>query len=172
MPIEIERKFLVCSDDWRAAVIASCSYRQAFLARTGESSVRVRRSDNHATIAVKGPRYGIARYEFEYPIPVADADHMLGRMSVTPIIEKVRHRVEHSGMIWEVDVYRGEAFGLVLAEIELNSIGQPFALPRWVGADVTDDHRYRSEGIVRGLWRDADVRFAETPMPTLISQTA
>ncbi|HSH33390.1 MAG TPA: CYTH domain-containing protein [Actinomycetota bacterium] len=172
MAIEIERKFLVCSDDWRAAATGSSSYAQAFLARTGESSIRVRRSDTHATITVKGPRYGMARYEFEYPIPVADADHMLGRMSVTPIIEKVRHRVEHAGMIWEVDVYRGEAFGLVLAEVELNSIGQPFALPRWVGAEVTNDPRYRSDGIVRGLWRDADVAIAEAPVRSRVSRTA
>lgn len=161
MSIEIERKFLVCSDEWGAATIAFSSYRQAFLARTSEACVRVRRSENHATIAVKGPHCGTARYEFEYPIPPADADHMLSRMCVTPIIQKVRHWVEHAGMTWEVDVYGGEASGLVLAEVELTSIDQLFALPRWVGADVTHDPRYHSEGILRGLWRGADVPLAK-----------
>jgi adenylate cyclase len=163
MPIEIERKFLVCSDEWRTAMVAFSSYRQAYLARTSDSCVRVRRSENQATITVKGPHRGIARHEFEYPIPAADADDMLDRLCVTPVIEKVRHWVEHAGMIWEVDVYQGEASGLVLAEVELARVDQPFALPRWVSAEVTLDPRYHSAGIVQGLWRGCPVRENDPP---------
>lgn len=155
MSIEIERRFLVCSDGWRAAVASSRWYRQSYLSHTAESSIRVRRSDDYGTITVKGPRAGFARDEFEYQIPVPDAEYMLRHMCVTPIIEKVRHWVESAGATWEVDVYCGEASGLLLAEIELDRIDQPFALPAWVGAEVTLDPSYRSQGIARGLWRDA-----------------
>jgi adenylate cyclase len=171
MPIEIERKFLVCSDAWRAGAVAVGSYRQAFLSRTARASVRVRRSETHATITVKGPHRGIARAEFEYPVPLADADDML-HMCVSPIIEKVRHRVEHASLIWEVDVYGGEASGLVLAEVELDAIDQPIAIPPWVSADVTHDLRYRSSGIVKGLWRGGDGAFAEMAMPPMSSRLA
>lgn len=172
MPIEIERKFLVGGDEWRDGIIAFSAYRQAFLSRTSESSVRVRRSESQATITVKGPHRGIARCEFEYSIPAADADDMLDRLCVTPIIEKVRHWVEHAGMTWEVDVYQGEASGLVLAEVELTSIDQPFVIPRWVAAEVTLDPRYHSAGIVQGLWRDGHVPIGRTTMPPLASRTA
>jgi adenylate cyclase len=155
MPIEIERRFLVCSDEWRAAAASSRSYCQSYLSRTSESSVRVRRSDDLATVTVKGPRDGITRHEFEYRIPKLHADYMLRNLCVTPIIEKVRHWVEHAGMTWEVDVYRGEASGLVLAEVELERIDQPLVLPQWVGAEVTHDPIYRSSGIAQGLWRGA-----------------
>jgi adenylate cyclase len=155
MPVEIERKFLVASDEWRGAVTRSEWRRQSYLARTAGNSVRVRRNEAHGTITVKGPRVGLARDEFEYRIPVLDAEHMLQNLCVTPIIEKVRHWVEFGGMLWEVDVYNGEAAGLVLAEIELMRPDQPFALPCWVSAEVTDDARYRSEGLALGLWRAA-----------------
>jgi adenylate cyclase len=155
MPVEIERRFLVSSDQWRAGASSSRVYRQSYLSKTPHNSVRVRRWDDQATITVKGPRMGLARDEFEYRIPVADADYLLGALCVTPIIEKVRHRVDHAGMTWEVDVYRGEASGLVLAEVELDRVDQPFALPPWVGAEVTHDSKYHSTGIARGLWRVA-----------------
>ena len=158
MPIEIERRVLVCNDEWRAEVASRHSYRQSYLARTAESNVRVRRSDDYATIAVKGPRDGLARREFEYAIPMLHADYMLRNMCVTPIIEKVRHWVDYAGMTWEVDVYGGDATGLVLAEVELDRVDQPIVLPHWVGADVTYDLRYRSSGIAQGLWRSTDVR--------------
>ena len=155
MPIEIERRFLVCSDEWRNAVIRSEWRKQSYLARTSVNCVRVRRSESRATITVKSGHMGMVRDEFEYRIPILDADHMLERLCVTPILEKVRHWVEYSGMVWEVDVYSGEAAGLVLAEIELQRADQPFALPRWVSAEVTEDERYRSRGIALGLWRES-----------------
>jgi len=155
MPIEIERRFLVSNDEWRAAATSSRWYRQSYLSQTPDSSIRVRRSDDFGTITVKGPRKGFARDEFEYGIPVHHAEHMLLHLCVTPIIEKVRHWVEHAGLTWEVDVYCGEASGLVLAEVELDRIDQSFALPPWVGAEVTLNPSYRSRGIARGLWRDA-----------------
>jgi adenylate cyclase len=155
MPVEIERKFLVASDEWRGAVTRSEWRRQSYLARTAGNSVRVWRNEAHGTITVKGPRVGLARDEFEYRIPVLDAEHMLQNLCITPIIEKVRHWVKFGGMLWEVDVYGGEAAGLVLAEIELMRSDQPFALPSWISAEVTDDVRYRSEGVALGLWRTA-----------------
>jgi len=162
MSIEIERRFLVGSDAWCASSTSSSLFRQSFLAKSSEGSVRVRRAEHHASITVKGPRQGLIRDEFEYRIPLRDADHMLKSLCITPIIEKVRHWLDYAGMTWEVDVYQGDALGLVLAEVELDRIDQPIVLPPWVTADVTLDPRYRSGGIVKGLWRDADFRPVKT----------
>jgi adenylate cyclase len=155
MTLEIERKFLVCSDEWREGVIRTEWCRQAFLARTPQSSVRVRRWATRGEITVKSIRVGFVRQEFEYLIAADEAEYMLQRLCITPILEKDRHWVEYGGMIWQVDVYRGAALGLVLAEVELARPDQPFALPRWVSAEVTDDLRYHSAGVASGAWRKA-----------------
>src|SRR4051794_17306595 len=120
MPMEIERRFLVVSDEWRTSVVYYRRLRQGYLARTPAGLVRVRRSDATASIAVKGPRDGISRVEFEYPIPAEEADAMLRDLCAKPLVEKVRHWVQHAGMTWEVDVYGAGATGLVLAEVELD----------------------------------------------------
>jgi adenylate cyclase len=151
MAMEIERKFLVVSDEWRTSVSYYRRLRQGYLTKTANGSVRVRRSAASATITVKGPRNGIMREEFEYDIPVEEADVMLRTLCARPLVEKVRYWVEHAGMTWEIDVYSGAAAGLVLAEIELDQADQAFAVPRWVGAEVTHDARYSSAAIAARL---------------------
>lgn len=158
MAIEIERKFLVLSDGWRNTATGSQWHRQGYLSKTPRSSVRVRRWDAAATITIKGARRGCAREEFEYPIPVKDADDMLRRLCAKPLIEKVRNWVGHAGMTWQVDEYCGMAAGLVLAEIELDHPNQAFVLPDWVGAEVTHDPRFRNSAIARCSWRQAGGR--------------
>ena len=91
---------------------------------------------------------------------------MLGHLCISPIVEKVRNWVTHNGMVWEVDVYAGEAAGLVLAELELERTDQRFVLPNWVGLEVSDNPRYRGEGIAHGLWREAKPVSAK-PRPPL-----
>lgn len=144
MAQEIERKFLVSGSGWRDAAESSRMFRQAYLARTGAASVRVRIVDEaEAFLTIKSATPGRARAEFEYPIPVADARALLA-LRTGRVIEKRRYRVRAGASSWEVDVFAGDYAGLVIAEIELPAIEAPFDRPAWLGAEVTDDPRYYS----------------------------
>jgi len=149
MGIEIERKFLVIGENWRAEADEGSRIRQAYLANGGGASVRVRRANDRAWITVKGEREGIARPEFEYEIPCPDADEMLTSLCGGPILEKVRYRVMRGALVWEIDVFEGVASGLVIAEVELASIDQPLDRPEWIGDEVTHDRRFRNAAIAR-----------------------
>jgi adenylate cyclase len=155
MALEIERKFLVVGSAWRACATRRQRFIQGYLSRTRHSTVRIRCSGTRATITVKGARKGCVRDEFEYAIPASDGEEMLRRLCVKPLIEKVRHWVEHASSVWQIDEYCGQATGLVLAEIELVDPDQAFAIPEWAGLEVTYDLLYRSSSIAKGLWREA-----------------
>ncbi|RZJ10351.1 MAG: CYTH domain-containing protein [Rubrivivax sp.] len=141
MGIEIERKFLVNGDGWRAAAASQERFSQGYLSRDPARTVRVRIAGDAAFITIKGATTGATRAEFEYDIPVADARQLLA-MSDGPVVDKVRHLCPHDGMTWEVDEFLGPNAGLVVAEIELTEEGQVFAKPAWLGAEVTGDGRY------------------------------
>jgi adenylate cyclase len=148
MPMEIERKFLVVSDAWRGrGMPAGRRFCQGYLAGGDGVSVRVRRASDEAFITIKGDAIGPARPEYEYPIPVAEAEELLSRLCRRPLIEKTRHEVLHDGHVWEIDVFGGANAGLVLAEVELSDPHERFALPPWVGAEVTFDPRYRNSAL-------------------------
>ena len=155
MAVEIERKFLVVSDAWRLDARPGRQFCQGYVARTPRGTVRVRRIGATASLAIKSRRKGLSRQEFEYPIPVAEAEAMLREVCGQPLIEKTRYEVRHAGLLWEVDVFDGAAEGLVLAEVELAAEDQLVELPRWVGAEVTQDPRYRGSSIGTGEWRTA-----------------
>lgn len=140
--LEIERKFLVVNDRWRDHVVVKQELKDGFLSRDGDKKVRVRSFGDRATLAVKSRAAGMRRDEFEYEIPVADAEAMLG-LCGEMIVEKTRHIVPWLGHTWEVDVYHGELEGIVIAEIELASETALFERPSWVGAEVTSDPRYK-----------------------------
>lgn len=142
MAVEIERKFLVDGDEWRADVTQATHIVQGYLASTDNLTLRVRIRGEHAFLTVKGRSQGISRSEFEYEIPVSDAHHMLEELVQGPIIDKVRHIVAHGGHTWEVDVFAGDNAELVMAEIELDSDAEQFDLPVWAGKEVSDDSRY------------------------------
>jgi len=141
MAVEIERKFKVVSDGWRAGVRASTLLRQGYLANTSRASIRVRIAGEQAWISVKAMTPGRARAEYEFGVPPADASEMLS-LCEGPLIEKWRHVVMHAGDFWEIDEFLGENAGLVIAELELDSEQQPFEHPAWLGAEITDDERY------------------------------
>jgi len=143
MPVEIERKFLVVGDGWRPLSRSSQRYRQGYLSLGPASTVRVRRAGPVAFLTVKGDGQ-IARAEFEYGIPIEDAEAMLAGLCHRPLVEKTRHEVWHAGLLWQVDEFEGCNKGLVLAEVELAALDQPVELPSWVGREVTDDPRYRN----------------------------
>jgi adenylate cyclase len=142
-PIEIERKFLVANDEWKRSTVRSVSIRDGLIATYKDRKVRVRISGNTATIAIKGPRTGLTRAEFEYGIPFSDAERMLSTICRDDTLEKQRFFVEDGDAIWHVDVYGGILEGFVIAEIELQQETEPLALPRWIGREVTGDSHYR-----------------------------
>ena len=139
MATEIERKFLVQGDAWRSGEAQRLS--QGYLNRDPQRTVRIRLAGERAFLTVKGATAGASRAEFEYAVPLADAEQMLA-LCDGPLVEKTRYTWVHAGMTWEVDEFHGANAGLVVAEIELQSEGQAFERPDWLGREVTDDVRY------------------------------
>ena len=153
MAIEIERKFRVLNDRWRAAVHSSTLLRQGYLANTARASVRVRVAGETGWLSVKAMTPGRARAEYEVPIPASDAHEMLDRLCEGPLIEKWRHIVIYDGNEWEIDEFLGENAGLVIAELELDSEHEQFASPPWLGDEVTHDERYYNFRLSQQPWR-------------------
>ncbi len=142
MGMEIERKFLLCSEAWRSQTHHAERLRQGYLNHETHCSIRVRTSDDRAWLNIKGVTIGMQRQEFEYEIPLADAHAILDTLSRKPLIEKVRHYVRLGRHCWEIDEFEGENAGLIVAEIELDYLEEPFDKPDWVGEEVTHDVRY------------------------------
>ncbi len=139
MPLEIERKFLVKGNDWK--IDHGVWISQGYLNRDKERTVRVRIAGENAFLTVKGLNTGTTRQEFEYEIPVADAEQLL-KICEGSLIEKTRYKVDHADMTWEIDEFHGVNEGLVIAEIELEDEEQTFTRPEWLGTEVTADSRY------------------------------
>ena len=148
MGVEIERKFLVAGDGWRAAAREVLPMAQGYINDMGamdrgeqKASVRVRIQGDAAFLNLKSRELGHTRQEFDYPIPVADARALLA-LCVGGVVDKRRHYVEHEGHLWEVDEFLGDNAGLVVAEIELDHADEAFVKPAWIGKQVTDAARY------------------------------
>lgn len=153
MGIEIERKFLVRGDAWRAGTASTI--RQGYLARDGVT-VRVRREDDRGLLTLKGPAVGLSRPEFEYEIPAGEAEELLA-LCAEPPIEKTRYRLVHAGRTWEVDEFHGANAGLIVAEVEIESEQAVIELPDWVDREVSADPRYRNSylaAVPYSVWSD------------------
>jgi adenylate cyclase len=142
MATEIERKFLLVSEEWRALVSRSESFRQGYLSSSKRASVRVRIADDTATLNIKGMTLGIQRPEYEYEIPLLEATELLDQLCERPLIEKTRHFVEFGGKLWEIDEFHGDNAGLIVAEVELDAPDDVIPMPTWAGADVSHLERY------------------------------
>ncbi len=142
MPIEIERKFLLCDDSWCLKADAGIGMRQGYLSNNSKNSIRVRIGGERAHLNIKSSTPGTVRREYEYLIPVAEAEELLADLCHKLLIEKIRYHVEFSGFTWEIDVFSGINQGLVVAEIELIKIDQDFPRPPWLGREVSDEIRY------------------------------
>jgi adenylate cyclase len=142
MAVEIERKFLLRNDEWRTSVQRTVHIRQGYLANEKTCSVRVRTSGEGAWLNVKSLTVGAQRQEFEYSIPLADANTMLDTLTTKPLIEKQRHYVIVGRHTWEIDEFEGDNAGLIVAEVELDDVDEPFDQLAWVGEEVTHDPRY------------------------------
>ncbi len=156
MAVEIERKFLLRGDGWRARVQKSRRMAQGYLG--GDlSSVRVRIAGEQAWLNIKSLELGIQRLEYEYPIPVEDAHEMLEKLCGSKVVEKTRNWVEYAGKCWEIDEFHGKNAGLIVAELELDDPEEPFERPPWLGREVTDEARYYNVALVShpySQWQD------------------
>ena len=148
MGIEIERKYLLTNNSWREQVIESTRISQGYLTQNeGKSSVRVRLSGDTANLNIKSRELAIRRQEYEYPVPVEDAQMMLDKLCVG-VIDKIRHHVEFQGHTWEIDEFKGDNKGLIVAEIELESEESDFPHPDWLGEEVSHDPRYYNVNLI------------------------
>ena len=164
MAIEIERRFRVASDAWRESVARTTRITQGYLAITEASVIRVRVRDTQGYVTIKSRDGGLARQEFEYAIPLADARSLLD-LCGQRILEKVRHEVQHSGFCWEIDEYLTPLEGLIIAEVELQSEGEDPPRPPWVGEEITHDGSFSNAALAQRVetCRDAAVNRPQTP---------
>ena len=160
MPMEIERKFLVASDDWRKEVNSGRRFQQAVVFSQGDRTLRVRTVDGKQArltlkIGVEGSK--MSRHEFEYDVPIADAEELL-KLASGNTISKTRYDIPYGNHIWEIDVYDGNLEGLVVAEVEMKSEDENPELPSWLGRELTGDRRFSNQALAEGSlgesWRD------------------
>jgi CYTH domain-containing protein len=148
--LEIERKYLLETMDWKKEIIQSITnIKQAYLFEDHEKSVRIRVRSDKAFLTIKMGK-GVTRNEFEYSIPVSDAEEMIAKASLR-CLEKDRFVIEYQGAVWEIDVFKGKYEGLVLAEIELNDENEEIQLPTWIGEEVTNDPAYLNVNLFKNL---------------------
>jgi len=165
MAIEIERKFLLADERWRQVIVRSERIAQGYLvgARAlqeghARASVRVRRAGEQAWLNIKSATLGIERAEFEYAVPLADAEAMLAGLC-DGVLEKIRHHVEVEGCLFEIDEFLGDNAGLVVAEVELSSVDAAFPRPAWLGREVSALARYYNVNLIAhpyARWSDAE----------------
>jgi adenylate cyclase len=148
MGIEIEKKFLLKGGEWKQLAVG-IAYRQGYLNSVKERTVRVRTINDNGFLTIKGVSVGATRLEYEYEIPLEDAQALLDELCEKPLIEKNRYKVDFGGFIWEIDEFFGENDGLIVAEIELESEDQSFDKPQWVGEEVTGDTRYFNSNLIK-----------------------
>lgn len=151
MGIEIERKFLVRNDAWKSEInTGTFRITQGYMVKTTGLTVRIRVAAGQKTgwVTFKGQKTDISVPEFEYEIPAADADELL-KMCNKSLIQKTRHCVvDAHNQHWEIDVFEGINTGLVVAELELDTVDQAITVPSWIGKEVSDDHRYSNTHLV------------------------
>ncbi|MBV2121972.1 MAG: CYTH domain-containing protein [Candidatus Thiodiazotropha sp. (ex Ctena orbiculata)] len=149
MALEIERKFLVINDKWKESVISEAVIKQGYLATTEQANVRVRVDGDEANINIKGRTVGIRRREYEYPIPLDEAQELLDHLVSGAVIDKVRYKVRCGEHIWDLDLFHGANQGLVMAEVELSQEDEAFVMPAWAGEEVSGDTRYYNANLVK-----------------------
>jgi adenylate cyclase len=148
MSKEIEHKYLLIDDSYKSLVSDRLHIIQGYISRDKNHTVRVRIVNDRAVITLKGANKGDTRAEFEYPVPVADAEEMLANLCEPPVIEKYRNIVIFSGNRWEIDEFQGALKGLVMAEIEIPSSDYQYAIPPFIGKNVTNDARYYNSNLI------------------------
>jgi CYTH domain-containing protein len=146
MALEIERKFLVRSDEYKQ-LASPVYFKQAYLNDDPERVVRIRVANNKGFLTIKGKNQGITRTEYEYEIPETEAQQILDTMALPTAIEKYRYTFMYKDKKWEVDEFIAENKGLVIAEIELESVEEIVEKPSWIGMEVSEDKRYYNSNL-------------------------
>lgn len=141
MAKEIERKFLIDQKILRS-LENGLLIKQGYIATKDKTTVRIRIKGESAYLTIKGKNLGMTRSEFEYQIPMPDAEQMLVEFCDCPIVEKIRYEHFHAGHTWEIDIFHGDNEGLVVAEVELLSEHEKVELPVWIKKEVTGDPKY------------------------------
>lgn len=146
--IEIERKFLVKSPEFKDQATGCSHFVQGYITSPPAKTVRVRIADDKAYLTIKGSgsASGMSRFEWEMEIPGKDALALLG-ICEGGVIEKDRYFVPFAGHTFEVDEFFGDNEGLVMAEVELSSEDEAFEKPDWLGQEVTGDSRYYNSSL-------------------------
>lgn len=147
MGVEIERKFLVNKEKWNLLDKPDEQfYRQGYLSTDPNKTIRVRQTDTNGYLTIKGLSVGASRPEFEYEIPINDAEQLLDKFS-TSSLTKIRYKIVFRNKVWEVDEFLGDNLGLIVAEIELTSEGEQFELPDWLETEVTGEEKYYNSNL-------------------------
>ena len=153
MGLEIERKFLLKNEGWRAECDEGVNIRQGYLNSHRARTVRVRIIGNSGVLTIKSKTQHLTRQEFEYPIPYEDALSLIA-LCEKPVIEKTRFKINWDGLTWEIDEFSGENEGLIVAEVELENENQPVYLPSWVGQEVSGDLRYYNSSLIANPYKN------------------
>jgi adenylate cyclase len=154
MGVEIERKFLVDKTKWQQVVKPTGThYRQGYLLDDAKRTIRVRTTDKHGFLTIKGITTGITRKEYEYKIPVEDGIEMLDAFAESEV-EKIRYNIAFEGKLWEVDEFHGDNEGLLMAEIELQHEDETFTKPEWITTEVSDDGRYYNSNLSKNPFKN------------------
>ena len=148
MAREIERKFLVNLDKL-GELTEGESIKQGYINTANLNVVRVRVKGDCGYLTLKGKSIGTSRLEYEYPIPVEDAEEILDNLCSKPIIKKHRYEVEFKNHLWEIDIFEGNNEGLVVAELELDEEHISVELPEWVRQEVTGDPKYYNVNLLK-----------------------
>lgn len=148
MAQEIERKFLLKNENWKKEVSSQSSIKQGYLNSNPERTVRIRIRNNQGFLTIKSKNKGAVRNEFEYEIPLEEAEELI-LLCEQPVIEKIRYLVPKNNHIWEIDIFEGANQGLEVAEIELSHENESFELPSWVDKDVTHETKYYNSQLIK-----------------------
>lgn len=158
MGIEIERRFLVVRELWQPDR-PGVRYRQSYIDAMPAARIRVRIAGEAASLCVKTERRGMRRLEFEYAIPVADAEEMMHRICDPAQIDKTRYTIRFGRTVWEVDDYHGNNHGLLVAEVELTAESDAIDRPPWLGREITHEPKYWNGNLLRrpyGEWPETE----------------
>jgi hypothetical protein len=153
MPKEIERKFLVKGDSWRG-LAKSQFYQQGYIDTINQTTIRIRIVGEKGFLTIKGKSQGITRSEYEYQIPLADAQQMLQELCQKPQIQKNRYQIQVKELLWEVDEFLGDNSGLIIAEVELENEDQIIELPEWIAQEVSHDPRYLNYNLAKFSYKN------------------
>ena len=153
MGIEIERKFLLKNNDWKKAADQGQRIQQGYLNLDKVRTVRIRVIGEKGILTIKGKNAGTTRLEFEYEIPLEEAQQLL-KLCHSPILEKTRYKVVHDKHLWEIDIFEGMNQGLEVAEVELQNENETVQIPDWIGQEVSGQAEYYNSSLIENPFRD------------------